>query len=449
LARDTPHILFVNPWIHDFAAYDVWGTPLGLLKLAAICRQAGIRVSYLNCLDRFYPQARNACAGGDGRGAYHKVPIPKPQGLEDVPRRFSRYGIPVSWFDDQIRRLPPPDMIMVTSMMTYWYSGVQFTIRRLRDHYAGIPIILGGTYASLCKDHALRTSGADSVVSGPGESHLNRLLQTFLNDARLENFDPNHIDAHPTAAIDLASRIPHAPVLTSTGCPFHCAYCASHHIAPDFKRRCPQTVVSEIETWHRQLSVSNFAFYDDALLYRTETHFEPMLKLLMAKDMNIRFHTPNALHLRWLTPTLARLMHGVGFKSIRLGLETTVFGEHRPHDQKVTFEEFEQAAAYLTEAGFERRQVGAYLLVGLPEQPMDSILAAIEHVCRCGLTPIPAYYTPIPGTGLWDAAVAASRYDLTADPIFTNNALLPCRRESFSWDYQRTLKNHIQIHTGH
>jgi hypothetical protein len=21
---DTPHILLVNPWIHDFAAYDFW-----------------------------------------------------------------------------------------------------------------------------------------------------------------------------------------------------------------------------------------------------------------------------------------------------------------------------------------------------------------------------------------------------------------------------------------
>ena len=28
----TPHILLVNPWIHDFAAYDFWAAPLGLLE---------------------------------------------------------------------------------------------------------------------------------------------------------------------------------------------------------------------------------------------------------------------------------------------------------------------------------------------------------------------------------------------------------------------------------
>ena len=50
-----PHILLVNPWIHDFAAYDVWAKPLGLLLLGGVLRAHGARVSYLNCLDRFHP----------------------------------------------------------------------------------------------------------------------------------------------------------------------------------------------------------------------------------------------------------------------------------------------------------------------------------------------------------------------------------------------------------
>ena len=54
---DMPHILCVNPWIHDFAAYDFWAKPLGLLTLAAICRMHDCRVSYIDCLDRFDPRA--------------------------------------------------------------------------------------------------------------------------------------------------------------------------------------------------------------------------------------------------------------------------------------------------------------------------------------------------------------------------------------------------------
>ncbi|RLC23795.1 MAG: B12-binding domain-containing radical SAM protein, partial [Deltaproteobacteria bacterium] len=54
---DTPNILLVNPWIHDFAAYDFWAKPLGLLSLASILRQHGFSITYIDCLDRFHPKA--------------------------------------------------------------------------------------------------------------------------------------------------------------------------------------------------------------------------------------------------------------------------------------------------------------------------------------------------------------------------------------------------------
>ncbi|MGD2036453.1 MAG: B12-binding domain-containing radical SAM protein, partial [Desulfobacterales bacterium] len=57
MKRDVPHILLVNPWIHDFAAYDFWAKPLGLLYLAALLRSHGLSVSYIDCLDRFHPRA--------------------------------------------------------------------------------------------------------------------------------------------------------------------------------------------------------------------------------------------------------------------------------------------------------------------------------------------------------------------------------------------------------
>ena len=34
----TPFILLINPWIYDFAAYDLWSKPLGLLYIAALLK---------------------------------------------------------------------------------------------------------------------------------------------------------------------------------------------------------------------------------------------------------------------------------------------------------------------------------------------------------------------------------------------------------------------------
>jgi len=57
--------------------------------------------------------------------------------------------------------------------------------------------------------------------------------------------------------------------------------------------------------------------------------------------------------------------------------------------------------------------------------------------------PIMAYYTPIPHTALWEEALASSRYDLALDPIYTNNAILPCQKEPFAWETLKGLKKLI------
>ena len=49
------NILLINPWIYDFAAYDMWTEPLGLLYIASLLRENGYRVSLINCLDRHHP----------------------------------------------------------------------------------------------------------------------------------------------------------------------------------------------------------------------------------------------------------------------------------------------------------------------------------------------------------------------------------------------------------
>jgi len=89
MAVNAPHILLINPWIHDFAAYDFWAKPLGLLTIAAVLRAHGISVSYIDCLDRFHRRAAQTDPWARyGRGSYLKTHIPKPDGLADVPRNF-------------------------------------------------------------------------------------------------------------------------------------------------------------------------------------------------------------------------------------------------------------------------------------------------------------------------------------------------------------------------
>jgi radical SAM superfamily enzyme YgiQ (UPF0313 family) len=435
---DAPHVLLVNPWIHDFAAYDFWAKPLGLLTLAAILRQAGFAVSYVDCLDRFHPlEAKSDPFARCGRGPYRKTGIPKPPGLADVPRRFSRYGIRPEWLRRDLADLPKPDLILLGSMMTYWYPGVAETAQALRSAYGDIPILLGGIYATLCPDHARRCIGAHRVLSGSASDSIARIAGD-LTGWPAGPSPGEDMDAVPLPAVDLQRRVGYVPLLTSRGCPFSCEYCASGLLEPRRSRRSVESVVEEIKRRYRDLGVVDFVFYDDALLVDAETHAVPLFESLIEADLPVRFHTPNALHIRAISEPLARLMKRVGFHTLRLGLETAE-GPGPRLDRKVTEEEFFRAAGALKKAGFGKDQVGAYLLVGLPGQRIGDVLASISVVQKTGIRPIPAYYSPIPGTGLWPEAVRASRYPLEADPVYTNNAVLPCW-DAFRWETVTRIK---------
>ena len=441
MKTDAPHILLVNPWIHDFAAYDVWAKPLGLLTLAAILRQHGCRLSYADCLDRFHPRAPYVDPYAHyGRGPYRKTRLPKPDLFPDVLRRFARYGIDPGWFREDLRRLPKPDLVWVTSGMTYWYPGVQQTIAELKHVFPQTPVALGGIYATLYPDHARRCSGADEVCVGPAEPDLLDRVRVHTGWAPAPRFDPQDPDTYPFPAFDLQRQISYVPLLTTRGCPYACAYCASHLLQPRRLRRSPASVVEELIHWHRRWAVSDFILYDDAFLADREGHSLPVLEAIVQSNLAVRFHTPNALHLRGITPETARLMFAAGFTTLRFGLETAEFEDRSGLDHKVTAAEFEQAVCWLKNAGFSRRQIGAYLLVGLPDQPAAAIARSIDTVQHAGITPVLAYYTPIPGTALWNTAVASSRYDLAADPLYTNNSVLPCRGEPFNWKWLSELK---------
>lgn len=437
----APQILLVNPWIHDFAAYDVWAKPLGLLALGGILRAQGCKLAYVDCLDRFHPRSGvKDVFARNGRGPYLKTLLPKPVGLEDVQRVFSRYGIKPEWLVEDLSRIPKPDLIMVTSLMTYWHGGVSETIAYLREAFPDAPILLGGIYASLCLEHARANSGADLVFEGAGESVILELVSRFTGAVFSPGFDPDDLDSLPYPAFDLQRHIGYIPLLTSRGCPFRCSYCASHVLEKRRLLRSPDSVATEIRYWHANFGVCDFALYDDAFLVDFERHAGPLLERVIAMGLPLRFHTPNALHIREINDVSARLMYAAGFKTLRLGLETVDFDRREKLDCKVAAAEYTAAVRALHKAGFTKEQVGAYLLAGLPGQTTNDVLRSVEIVRQSGITPVPTYYTPIPKTAMWDEACKISRYDLTQDPVLSNNAVLPCSRADFTWDEVAKIK---------
>jgi radical SAM superfamily enzyme YgiQ (UPF0313 family) len=433
---DRPFLLLINPWIYDVAAYDFFARPLGLLSLAGLLEAREFPVRLIDCL-----AAPHSRAGPFGTGRYPKEALPVPLALATFPRRYGRYGLSEAAFRKELAATPRPAAILVTSLMTYWYPGVVAAIRLAREQFPETPVILGGVYATLCLDHARRYSGADLVVTGPGEEAILHHLASIAGLSR-PPLIPAAPEALPYPALHLAKGLSFIPLLTSRGCPFFCDYCASRLLAPRYQRRSPLAVVEELLHWQRLLNLTEVAFYDDALLVDAEKHLLVILEELARRGAAFRCHTPNGLHARFINREVAQWLRRAPFATLRLGVETAAPGKERL-DQKLQEGELESALGYLQEAGFSQKELGVYLLVGLPDQDDEEVAASIRRVRELGASPVLALYSPIPGTTLWPEALAASPYDLEHEPLYHNNSLFPCW-PTFSWERYTRLKRLAQ-----
>ena len=433
MASANPLIVCLNPWVYDFAAHDFFARPLGLLYLAGVLRLAGYQVAMIDCASR-PPNNRNP------KGQWLKEILPTPRPLRGLPRRYGRYGMNLAGVHHSLASLPhKPAAFLVTSLMTYWYPGVQAAIAAIRDHFPEVPVILGGIYATLLPEHAREFSGADYVLPGQGETAILSFLAELTGFHAYDVDINGNLDSLPYPAWDLLGDHRVLAMLTSRGCPLTCDYCASRQLEPRFRRRQPQSVLKELTYWYERFGITEIALYDDALLFNADTHLLPILAEVSRLGLPLKFHTPNAIHVGLINPEVAKWLQQANFATLRLGLETTVTGTDRL-DRKIQGGDLERALSALHEAGFKPEDIGVNLLIGLPHQHDDEVIESIRQVRRLGATPLLTQYSPIPHTALWSEAVKVSRYDLEADPLYHNNSIFPCWPE-FSWERYTRLKN--------
>lgn len=431
------NVLLVNPWIYDFAAYDMWAKPLGLFYIGSLLRIYGCGITFIDCL-----QAGPSPRKPGGHGKFRKKTVEKPPVLNFFPRNYSRYGIDPDEFDLSLKSIPEPDTILVTSLMTYWYPGVIEAIKRLKTIYAGTPVILGGIYATLLPEHASRFSGADIIIQGEGEACVVETLCSMWNLQKPCLFDAADLDNLPYPAFDLAGA-PYVCIQTSRGCPYRCTYCASKIMNKWFRRRDPIRVADEIGFWNTK-GIRDFAFYDDALLYEPELTAIPLMREIIKRGIGAQFHCPNGLHANSISEEVAVLMKKSGFKTIRLGFETSDPALQSATGSKVTNKEFVRAVTNLHKAGYADRDIGVYILCGMPNQDIRQVIDTVDFVRSSGARPMIAEYSPIPGTALWAEAVRVSPFPIESEPLFHNNSILPCRWENLSYEMYKELKSAVK-----
>jgi hypothetical protein len=428
----TPKILLVNPPIYDFAAYDFWLKPYGLLSIAGYLR-GGAKFTLFDYLDRLHPftaSKRHLESDRWGQGRFHEQRIRPPVCLTEIPRYFRRFGLPRNLYEDFLKEEGSFDFVLIQTMMTYWYPGVKEVIDDIRTIQPAAKIILGGNYVTLCPTHAHRL-GADLLVQA---SELEPLWE-FLN------MSPQ---SHQPALWEAYQQLNVAVTKLSDGCPFNCTYCSVPKVYAGFQPRPLKRSLAELELLAAR-QVENIAFYDDALLFEADKVLVPFLEEAIRRNLKVNFHSPNALNARFLTKELAELMVAARFKTFYLGFESASPQWQKRTGSKVFSEELAQAVEHLISAGAEPTNITAYQLLGHPNTDVQQLEDTMRFVHSLGIRGMLADFSPIPGTPDGDAARQWVDMD---EPLFHNKTAFPIITLGFDQtnhlkDLQRRLNRDI------
>lgn len=227
---------------------------------------------------------------------------------------------------------------------------VTSTLKRLRARFPALPLFCGGPGA--IDDALYLRAGSDAVVRGEGEITLPELLRaveqrrplggiagiSFLDSGGGVVRTPDRpliedLDSLPPPVLteemvlryrsySIRPRRRQLQVLTSRGCPFHCAFCASPAMwGGRLRTRSVKNVMAEIDDARRRLDISHVYFVDDVFGWDREWlgEFVEEMDRRPGLTWNCNLH-PLSLHddpEKWIQRLAA-----VGLVSLDVGIQT-------------------------------------------------------------------------------------------------------------------------------
>lgn len=406
--------LVVNPWVTDFKLYDEWMHPAGLYFLVDFLDRNNAETFFFNCLARPADAKRKR----HGTGVFQSRDFPKPPLYGKMKRRYKLYGAAREEFLSFLMSIPKPDMIFIGTSMTYWIEGVRETIAVVSQVFPDVPLTIGGTSAMLMPQ-VFKNTGASLHVFGASLFDPNALKNTTI--PFLSNMASLPYDATMIKGLAMLTDAFHGPVLTSFGCPFDCSYCASGLLHKRHVIRPAEAIIREMSYLQSRFGVMDFACYDDALLYLPDLNFFPLMNAIRDRGIVCRFHTPNGLHVRWISSEILDSMIKAGFRTLRLGYESGNLYRSEETKNKTSRKELSQKAALIKQAGFDGKDIGVYVMSGLAGQTPLEVIEDIAFVASLSLRVKPVFLSPVPGTPVF-TRYAKLYPGLLQTPLFHNDS---------------------------
>lgn len=338
-----------------------------------------------------------------------------------------------------------PDVVGL-GMMSVDYEPVMEAIAVVKEFNPQIITVVGGPHPTFQPDDVLSNPRIDYVVTGEGEITLIELLKAIQEGHRpAERLLPGaHPDLDSLPLIDRAlfldewrrwgydlnsPEVPFVPelpapfvtIIAGRGCRYKCNFCKPGEeliFGKKTRRRSVANVIGELKTLRDRYGFASFMFHDDCLL-ENRAWCVDFANAYRAEGFTQPFFCQSRADLIVLYEDMVKLMRDSGLRGLFIGFESGSDRVLRFIKKGTTRKRNLDAAQVCKKYDIA---IWANYMLGLPTETEDEMKETISMLKE--IDPdyySPAFYTPHPGSELYDYCLEHGLSLITSHKSYSRN----------------------------
>jgi len=359
-----------------------------------------------------------------------------------------------------------PELIGFGSLFSGNFPQLLTLSRATKKHFPSIPIIIGGIHPTIYAEQILKNCPSiDYIVLSEGEETIIQFVNmlrgksdsfekidgfAFRRDEKiiinpkisfirnpdtipfpaynLVDFEDYYVDTsnwHNPKNLPINTSI---PILTSRSCPNRCNFCSMYlAMGPKWRARTPQNVVDEIESVYSKYKHRHFSIMDDNFSLNKSRALE-ICNLILKKNLNLQFETPNGLSINTLDEKLLDALVSAGMVRTYLAIESgSDYIRNKIMKKNLKREKIIEIAKLVKK--YKQLNTAAFFIIGMPEETMETLMDTYKMIEEINVERVFLMnIVPFPGTEVFEQALGdnllidtnPNNLYLSDDRYFTN-----------------------------
>ncbi len=342
-----------------------------------------------------------------------------------------------------------PDVVGLT-MMSVDYNPVRVACQIVKEYDPNIITIVGGPHVTLALEDSMRIPNVDYLVTHEAEITFPEMLKAIEMgrppDRRIIRGKTPDLDAIPFADRDLFLEEwrkfgydldspevpfvkelppPFVTIIAGRGCNYNCSFCKpgeDYIFGKRTRRRSVENVIEELKMLRDRYHFASFMFHDDCLTEDRDWVIE-FTRRYQEEGFTQPFFCQSRADIIVRHEDMVDRMVEAGLKGYFIGFES---GNQRILNllrKGTTVEQNLEAARICREKGIT---IWANYMLGIPTETKEEVMDTVRMMKE--IDPdyySPAFYTPHPGTDLYDYVVEHDLSRITDYDSYRRNPTEP------------------------